>query len=424
MAASDPMPMRPVSVSGLAARYEAIRAATRALAESLSPEDAVVQSMPDASPAKWHLAHTSWFFEAFLLVPHLAGHRIFHPRYGYLFNSYYESVGARHPRPQRGLLTRPSLAEVLAYRAYVDEAMARLLARPLEPDVAALVELGLNHEQQHQELLLMDIKHLFSLNPLLPAWRESRHAPVPPAPPLAFVPRQAGLVEIGHAGEGFAFDNELPRHRVHLAAYALASRPVTNGEYIEFIRAGGYRRPELWLADGWAAVQREGWERPLYWQADLASVFTLAGLRNLDPNELVCHVSWYEADAFARWAGARLPTEFEWEAAAAGKPVTGNFLESGRIHPAGSSVPDSEGFVGLFGDVWEWTASAYAPYPGFRPAPGAVGEYNGKFMANQYVLRGGCCATPASHLRATYRNFFYPHQRWQFAGIRLARDTR
>ncbi|MDE2070630.1 MAG: ergothioneine biosynthesis protein EgtB [Gammaproteobacteria bacterium] len=399
-------------------RYRTVRALTMDLCRTLAPEDMVVQSMPDASPAKWHLAHTTWFFESFILVPRAPGYRPFHPQYAYLFNSYYYGAGRMYPRPQRGLLSRPTVADIVGYRKYVDEHMQRLLDQHKgEPQLEFLVTLGLNHEQQHQELLLTDIKHLFSLNPLKPAWRE---LPVPPrhtAPALKFVARAEGLSQIGHAGKGFAFDNETPRHRVFLKAHAIANRPVTNGEYMEFIRAGGYTKPDLWLSDGWATVQHEAWARPLYWNEDLTAEFTLGGERELDAGAPVCHVSYYEADAFTRWAGVRLPTEAEWEAFAAEHTVSGNFLDSGRFHPAASGTPH------IYGDVWQWTASAYAPYPGFKPLAGTLGEYNGKFMANQLVLRGGSCATPAGHVRASYRNFFYPHQRWQFTGLRLARDN-
>ena len=399
----------------LAQRYASVRALTEELVRGLSPEDMTVQSMPDTSPAKWHLAHTSWFFERFLLEAHTPDYRPFHPDFGYLFNSYYQTVGVMHPRPSRGLLTRPGVAEVLAYRRHVDQHMQDLLARDDAPP--GLVILGLNHEQQHQELLLMDIKHLFSLNPLKPAWRA---LPVPPraaASTLKFIPRPAGLVSIGHSGGDFAFDNETPRHEVMLTAHALASRPVSNGEYQEFIRVGGYRQPELWLSDGWATMQREGWQRPLYWSEDMTAEFTLSGMRDLDPAAPVCHVSYYEADAYARWADARLPTEAEWENFGAAQPLDGNLLDTGLFHPAAGAG------TRIFGDVWEWTASAYAAYPGFKPLAGSLGEYNGKFMANQFVLRGGACVTPASHLRASYRNFFYPGQRWQFGGLRLAKDA-
>jgi ergothioneine biosynthesis protein EgtB len=400
-------------------RYQQVRTFTEQLAAPLSAEDSCVQSMPDASPAKWHLAHTSWFFETFLLKPNLPGYREFHPQYAVLFNSYYNAVGAMHPRPQRGLLTRPPLAEVLAYRRHVDAALQRFIENDgLPENVQALIELGLNHEQQHQELLLTDIKHLFSLNPLQPAYTDTAPEPTPAPPALAWIEGPQGRHEFGDAGEGFCFDNERPRHVQWLHPHAIASRPVTNGEYQAFVRDGGYQRPELWLSDGWVAVQTEGWQRPLYWSEDLAAEFTLAGPQALDVHAPVTHLSYYEADAYARWAGARLPTEFEWEAAAVTHAVNGNFVDGGRLRPGGA-VEDAGRW---FGDVWEWTASDYAPYPGYAPAAGAVGEYNGKFMCNQRVLRGGSCATAQSHTRASYRNFFYPQARWQFSGLRLARD--
>jgi dimethylhistidine N-methyltransferase len=405
----------------LAERYRTVRAQTEALTRGLTPEDQLAQSMPDASPAKWHLAHVSWFFETFLLVPRLGGYRLFDTRFGYLFNSYYETVGARQPRPQRGLLTRPSLADVMAYRAHVDEGMGRLLA-DAGAELAPVVELGLAHEQQHQELILMDILHLFACSPLKPAYAPPRAPEADGPEPLRFIEVAGGLVEIGHAGEGFAFDNESPRHRVWLEPYRLADRLVTNAEWQAFMADGGYERPQFWLSDGWAAVQAEGWRAPLYWEetAEGWLAMTLHGLRPLEPAAPVAHVSYYEACAYAAWAGARLPTEAEWEHAAAGLPVVGRFLGSGRLDPR--PAPAGEGLRQMFGDLWEFTASAYSPYPGFRPAAGAVGEYNGKFMAGQLVLRGGACVTPQGHVRASYRNFFYPHQRWMFSGVRLAKD--
>lgn len=405
------------------AAYRRVRAATEARVRGLEPEDMVAQSMDDCSPAKWHLAHTTWFFETFVLRAE-PGHAPFHPAFEVLFNSYYEAVGPQFPRPRRGLLTRPTVREVLAYRAHVDAAVERRLAAGVAPEIAARVELGLHHEQQHQELILMDLKHLFAQSPLRPALRPDAAPPSErPAPPLAWHAGPDGLVELGHAGAGFCFDNEAPRHRVFLGPYALASRCVTNGEYAEFIADGGYRRPDLWLSDGWATARRLGWTAPLDWDLTdgTGSEFTLGGTRPLDPHAPVVHVSHYEADAYARWAGARLPTEAEWEAVAAGAAIAGNFVESGRLHP--TSAPDGPGPQQLFGDVWEWTASAYLPYPGYRPAAGALGEYNGKFMSGQMVLRGGSCVTPAEHARASYRNFFPPAARWPFAGIRLIRDA-
>jgi ergothioneine biosynthesis protein EgtB len=427
----------------LSERYSDVRSLTEALAAPLSPEDQTVQSMPDVSPTKWHRGHTSWFFETFVLQPSLPGYRHYHPAFGYIFNSYYETVGARHPRAQRGMITRPGIGEVAAYRAHVDTGMAEVTAG-LDADgpvaLRSLTELGLNHEQQHQELLLMDIKHVLSCNPLLPAYRQptdprrrartTRDGVDRPVGPASGGPgwseHPGGLREIGHPRGGFAFDNESPRHAVYLAPYALAERPVTCGEWLAFVDDGGYARPELWLSDGWAAVQQLGWTAPLYWshpegdRSEPWQIFTLSGPRPIDEAEPVCHVSYYEADAFAHWAGARLPTEAEWEVAAAGQPVCGNFLDFGSLHP---SPVDAASGPAMFGDVWEWTSSPYSPYPGFRPAPGAVGEYNGKFMVNQYVLRGGCCATPPGHVRPTYRNFFPPGARWAFAGLRLARDV-
>jgi ergothioneine biosynthesis protein EgtB len=410
----------------LAARFGAVRAATERLAEPLSPEDTTAQSMPDASPVKWHLAHTSWFFETFLLES-VPGQRPFDPAYRVLFNSYYHSVGEQHFRPERGLVTRPGLAEVRAYRAHVDGACLALLARgALSAAQCAVLELGLQHEQQHQELILTDLKHLLARNPLHPTYRpRPSEAPPRPAPALAWHAQPPGLREIGYAGAGFAFDNEGPRHRVFVHGFALASRLVTNAEYLAFMADRGYARPELWLSDGWAAVCANGWRAPLYWlERDGAwQHYTLAGLREIAPDEPVAHVSAYEADAYARWAGARLPTEAEWEVVASGAEIAGNFVESGRLHPAPLAGAPADGPAQLFGDVWEWTSSAYAPYPGYRPPAGALGEYNGKFMANQLVLRGGSCATPLSHLRASYRNFFHPDARWQWSGIRLARDA-
>ncbi len=410
-----------VPTEDLAMRYRHVRAGTQALAAPLSPEDACVQSMPDASPAKWHLAHTTWFFEAFILERQVPGYQAFHADFGFLFNSYYFTMGQMHARPRRGLLTRPSLQEVIAYRAHVDAAMEVLIAdRAGEKELEFLVTLGLNHEQQHQELLLTDVKHLLAQNPLAPAY-----ADIPPPadvdpPSLRWIDRPGGIAEIGHDGDSFAFDNETPRHPVLLTEHQLASRPVTNAEFLEFVNDGGYTDSALWLSDGWSTVVSEGWSRPLYWDEDLAREFTLGGLRPLEPGAPVTHLSYYEADAFARWAGARLPTEGEWEAAARDVAVQGRFADAGFLHPR--TAEDHEGLCQLYGDTWEWTASPYSPYPGFRPLGGSLGEYNGKFMCSQMVLRGGSCATPAGHVRPTYRNFFYPQQRWQFSGLRLARD--
>jgi ergothioneine biosynthesis protein EgtB len=410
-------------LEGLFAAYRRARAQTLALAAPLTAEDCVVQSMPDASPVKWHLAHTSWFFETFVLEPGLPGFTPYRDAFRVLFNSYYVAVGPRHPRPERGLLSRPSLEEVMAYRASVDERMQALFARHPERSarLADVIELGVNHEQQHQELILTDVKHALSLNPLLPAYQAARaRAGAAPAP-LRWSALPDGVRQIGHPGEGFSFDNERPRHRVFVGEFEIAERLATNAEYRDFIADGGYRRPELWLSEGWDLRSARGWEAPLYWleRAGAWSEFTLEGARALEPEEPVTHVSYYEADAYARWCGARLATEAEWEIVAAGRDPSGNFLESGRLHPA----PLGAGGGGQFyGDAWEWTSSSYAPYPGFRPPEGAVGEYNGKFMVNQYVLRGGSCATPRTHIRASYRNFFPAAARWQFSGIRLARD--
>lgn len=404
----------------LHAHYRLVRDASRALSAPLSAEDCCVQSMPDASPVKWHLAHTTWFFETFVLERWEPGFRPFEAAFRVLFNSYYNAVGDKHPRPQRGLLTRPDLATVLAYRADVDRRMQALLGAGLAPAQVALVELGLHHEQQHQELILTDLKHLFSRNPLAPALV----APPPPAappPPLGWVDFAGGLVAIGHDGAGFCYDNELPRHRVFLAPYRLATRLVTNDEFLAFLEAGGYAEPAHWLSDGWDWRVAEGREHPLYWRRGPEwQEFTLGGLVALDRHRPVTHLSYYEADAYARWAQARLPTEAEWEHACAGRAVAGHFAGRGEFHPAAAR---GEGLVQLFGDAWEWTSSSYAPYPGFRPGAGAVGEYNGKFMVNQYVLRGGSCATPENHLRASYRNFFPAPACWQFSAVRLARDA-
>jgi ergothioneine biosynthesis protein EgtB len=381
--------------------------------------------MTEASPAKWHLAHTAWFFETFVLEPQLPGYRPFHPGFRTLFNSYYNAVGEQYPRSRRGQLTRPGLGEILEYRDHVDRAMASLLDGGIPEDVRDLIELGLHHEQQHQELILTDLKHLLSLNPLRPAYRDLDEPPPTGSPPISWSRREGGTRWIGHDGSGFGFDNEFPRHRVWVDAFELGSRLVTNREYLEFMGEGGYEQSALWLADGWTAVQERAWRAPAYWRRQDGAwvVFSLGGLRELRLDEPVCHVSFYEADAFARWADARLPTEAEWESAAQGAPLEGNLVESDLLHPAAPTRARSAGPSQLFGDVWEWTQSAYAPYPGYRPAAGAVGEYNGKFMSSQLVLRGGSCATPRSHIRPTYRNFFYPDARWQFSGIRLARQA-
>jgi len=403
----------------LGERYQAVRQSTVALAAPLSAEDCCVQSMADTSPVKWHLGHTAWFFETFVLERWEGGFKPFDEAFRVLFNSYYNAVGDKHPRPQRGLLTRPSLATVLDYRADVDRRMRALLAaNKTEPELAGLAILGLHHEQQHQELLLTDLKHLFSCNPLAPAYKAGLCAAESP-PKLSWHDFAGGVVEIGHTGPGFCFDNEAPRHHVYLEPYRLASRLVTNGEYLEFVEAGGYGDPRFWLAEGWDWRVAGNRQHPLYWRpGEEWQEFTLGGLVRLDPQRPVVHVSYYEADAYARWTDARLPTEAEWEHAASRIPVSGHFAEGGEFHPLPAAAP---GLTQLFGDAWEWTSSSYAPYPGFRTGPGAVGEYNGKFMVNQYVLRGGSCVTPDKHLRASYRNFFPAPACWQFSGIRLAR---
>jgi ergothioneine biosynthesis protein EgtB len=412
----------------LAARFKTVRSATERLIEPLSAEDCAVQSMQDCSPAKWHLAHTSWFFETFVAEPASPSYSHFHPQFRFLFNSYYQSVGAQYPRPQRGLLTRPGLQEVLSYREHVNKQILTLLSKSEEmsANLADVIELGIQHEQQHQELLLTDIKNLFSCNPLKPTYRKIRSAPQREALPAQWHQYPEGIAWIGNRGEGFAFDNERPRHRVFLDNFEIASRLVTGRDFVAFIEENGYKRPELWLSDGWNVAQSRNWEAPLYWERRDGEwyEFTLSGLGRLNTNEPVSHVSYYEADAYARWAGARLPTETEWEWAAADLPVEGNFVESGLLHPSTAPIEPSTTPLQMFGDVWEWTASPYCAYPRYRPPIGALGEYNGKFMSNQMVLRGGSCATPLDHIRATYRNFFPPDARWQFTGIRLARDAR
>jgi ergothioneine biosynthesis protein EgtB len=392
------------------------------IAEPLSAEDQVVQANEDASPTKWHLAHTTWFFEEMVLKRFLNGYSIFNERFSYCFNSYYESLGPRHPRPKRGLLTRPSVEEVRAYRAYVDENLRRLMAQPVPEEALSLIETGINHEQQHQELMLTDILALFAENPLRPAYRGAQpEIKGGTAPPGYWRSILGGIYDIGHRGGGFAYDNEVPPHQVLLRDFRIYSREVTNGEWIAFMEADGYRTPSLWLSDGWAFAQREGWEAPGYWELGDGAwhQMTPHGLRKIEESRPVTHVSYYEADAFARWAGHRLPTEFEWEVASRGQPGS-RPLDLSNLLPTPAS---SEGVSSLFGSVWEWTQSAYLPYPGYMPATGALGEYNGKFMCNQMVLRGGSLATPGHHIRPTYRNFFYPHQRWQFMGLRLAGDV-
>jgi ergothioneine biosynthesis protein EgtB len=415
-------------LSDLSQQFISVRGQTEQLCSPLEPEDYGLQSMPDASPPKWHLAHSTWFFETFLLTPYVPGYKPFNPAFSYLFNSYYEAVGQRWPRPQRGLLSRPSVAEVYRYRSYVDSQMLSWLAEAKPEnlrEVQSTLILGLNHEQQHQELLLTDLKNAFALNPMRPVYKEMPSEQATSTSPPPWLRFSAGLYQIGHDGEGFAFDNELPRHRVYVNDFRLASQLVTNGDYMRFMEDDGYSRPEYWLSDGWNACRSHGWTSPLYWEkgANSWQTMTLSGLREVDEHEPVCHVSYYEAEAFVRWANARLPTEAEWEIASNDHPIQGNLLESGHLHPrVAHNGGSSHGIVQLYGDVWEWTASPYTAYPGYRPADGALGEYNGKFMCNQMVLRGGSCVTPASHIRPTYRNFFPPEARWQFTGIRLAQD--
>ncbi|MEM6671631.1 MAG: ergothioneine biosynthesis protein EgtB [Planctomycetota bacterium] len=417
----------PAAVS--AERFLRVRRTTEGLVGPLSAEDMQVQSMADVSPTKWHLGHTTWFFETFVLEAE-PGFEPFDPAFRILFNSYYEQVGERHPRPRRGLLTRPRIAEVLAYRRHVDERLAALLETPERlGDRLELVELGLHHEQQHQELLLMDIKHVLSCNPLAPAYRAELAPKGRDAAPQEWHRFRGGLFEIGHDGDGFAFDNEGPRHRVHVDDFKLSSRPITNRELLAFVEDGGYETATLWLSDAWGRMQtEEPWRAPMYWQKrdGVWVQFTMNGLEPLRLDDPATHVSYYEADAYARWADARLPREAEWEVAARGRAIEGNFLEDGRWHPrayTGGETDEADAPVQLFGDVWEWTQSPYCAYPGYQAAAGAVGEYNGKFMANQFVSRGGSWATSRDHVRATYRNFFHPWTRWHFGGVRLAKDV-
>jgi ergothioneine biosynthesis protein EgtB len=414
--------MQDAVASGLSGRYQRIRSQSLALCESLTAEDMTVQAMPEVSPTKWHLAHTTWFFERFILTPNLSDYRVFNEHYDYLFNSYYYTAGEMHARTRRGLLSRPGVDEIVRYRTHVDEHMQRLLADP-DDATECLVTLGLNHEQQHQELMLTDIKNVLAQNPMRPAYRNDLPISDSTNQPLDWHRFSGGLVEIGHQGNGFCFDNETPAHRLLLQDFEIAGRPVSNADYLEFIRDGGYRECEHWLSDGWARVLADGWSAPLYWDVsrdgDEVLEFTLGGTGPLDRGAPVSHLSYYEADAYARWAKARLPSEAEWEIAAASVSVDGNFVENERLHP---QAGPTEGARQFFGDVWEWTASPYAPYPGFKPLAGSLGEYNGKFMCSQMVLRGGSCVTPRDHIRASYRNFFYPGDRWQFSGLRLARD--
>ena len=442
MSASVTTSRTTVAPVSLAERYATVRQTTTGLCTGLTVEDQMVQSMPDASPTKWHLAHTTWFFETFLLKPYLTGYQLFHDNFTYLFNSYYKQLGSHPNRSFRGLFSRPSLDEVLAYREYIDEHMARLIDRATG-EIARLIVLGLNHEQQHQELIVTDIKHALWSNPLRPAWKHNSLSAETNVPPLRWLDFPEGLYPIGFDGrvgapssssfddggvvDNFSFDNESPRHQVFLNSFSLASTLVTNGDYLEFMRDRGYSRPELWLSDGWDRINADRWNAPLYWEERDGrwQVFTVNGMQPVVMSEPVCHVSYYEAEAFARWRSARLPLESEWEVAASSARIDGNLLESGLLHPvsAPSSASFAEGGVvnQIFGSVWQWTSSPYTAYPGYAPAAGVLGEYNGKFMSGQMVLRGGSCATPESHIRATYRNFFPPHARWQFMGIRLAK---
>jgi ergothioneine biosynthesis protein EgtB len=421
--AASPERLEP-QIPELARSYETVRKTTEWLAETLSSEDQMVQSMTDASPTKWHLAHTTWFFETFILAQYARGYRHFDSRFTFLFNSYYKQLQGHPLRSNRGLMSRPNLDEVRAYRDCIDDAMRTLLLAPnLPPEVADLVILGLNHEQQHQELIVTDIKHAFYLNPLQPAYRpDAVRSASSVTAPLQWIEHSGGLVEVGYSGDRFAFDNETPRHPVFLQPFRIASRLATNAEYLDFMHDGGYRRAELWMSDGWDQVCAQNWRAPLYWEERDGTWqnFTCSGWRDVDPNEPVCHVSFYEADAYARWAGARLATEDEWEVVASRQGIAGNFLEDARFHPAAAARNGA--MQQAYGDVWEWTSSAYVAYPGYRRPEGILGEYNGKFMCNQIVLRGGSCATPRSHIRSTYRNFFPAHARWQFMGIRLAND--
>jgi ergothioneine biosynthesis protein EgtB len=414
-------------------QFLATRKLTEQICSRLQTEDYVVQPVDDVSPPKWHLGHTTWFFETFLLGKYRENYVPFHKLYGFLFNSYYESIGVRWDRPRRGVLSRPTVQEIYKYRSFIDTQMTELIDSVQDyqrSQFEFLVELGVHHEQQHEELLFMDIKYIFGVNPLHPTYAETKrpHSQIRNLPRAKYLEFQGGIHEIGHDGNGFCFDNETPRHQVLLRDYSLQNRLVTCGEYLEFMRDDGYSDPRLWLSDGWATVQQEGWRSPLYWENvdNQWHIMTLTGFRPVDPDEPVCHVSFYEADAFANWAQKRLPTEEEWEHAAivsGAQPSNGNFMDDRNFHPIPIST-SGDGLQQMYGDVWEWTGSAYLPYPGFRPAAGAIGEYNGKFMSNQMVSRGGACVTPRNHIRPTYRNFFQCDKRWQFSGIRLASDAK
>jgi len=417
-----------LTVTSLSQRLRAVRARTEALCSPLEIEDYVIQACDSVSPPKWHLAHTTWFFETFILIPFAPGYRVFAEAYAHLFNSYYETAGTFFPRPQRGLLSRPTVAEIYRYRSHIDAALQALLEnlpQHFADEIQTRLRLGIEHEIQHQELLLMDVKYNFSINPLYPAYQPPVAAPAiwdSATQPLTWTTFDAGIVEIGNAGTGFCYDNERPRHPALLGAFSLANRLITNEEYLNFIAEGSYRRADLWLSDGWHALNTLGWQAPLYWRGEAKDwqEFTLSGMQALDLQQPVAHLSYFEADAYARWAGKRLPTEAEWEFAAAGLPVAGHFIESGSLHP---QAAQQVGLTQMYGDLWQWTQSAYTPYPRFRPLPGTLGEYNGKFMCDQWVLRGGCCVSPQDHLRATYRNFFRAADRWMFSGLRLAEDA-
>jgi ergothioneine biosynthesis protein EgtB len=412
------------SLSTLIDHYRRVRDRSLDLCRTMQTEDFVIQTMPSVSPTKWHLAHTTWFFEQFVLIPHQHNYRVYDENYHYLFNSYYHTKGRIFSRSQRGILSRPTVDEIHAYREHVDEQIQSLVKQNDDQMLSFLIELGLNHEEQHQELMLTDIKHVFSVNPLQPALLE-HHAPAAVAhgTDYSFIAYEGGNRKIGATGNEFTFDNEIPRHEVYIAPFHLADRPVNNREFKAFIDDGGYRRSDLWLSDGWAWISEHNIDRPLYWSDNHTTEFTLSGTKHIDAEAPVCHISFYEADAFARWADARLPTEAEWEIVASTMPVQGNFMDDQIWHPVSAANSAGDEPRQMFGDVWEWTASSYSPYPGFEPMDGSLGEYNGKFMCNQMVCRGGSCATPADHIRASYRNFFYPDDRWQFFGVRLARNA-
>lgn len=421
--------MKAVENTSIAERFAEIRGVTMKLIEPLETEDFIIQSHEDVSPAKWHIAHTTWFFERMILKEFKSNYEEFNPAFDFLFNSYYNTIGPYQPRHQRGVLSRPTVDQVIEYRNYVDQQVYNLLdesASDTKKEIEALIYMGLQHEQQHQELILMDIKYNFFVNPLLPAYAQTKKRTLSNPQESQFVEFDGGLIEIGHDGNGFSFDNESPRHKVWLEPFKLATKPVTNGEFLEFINSGGYEKPEYWLSDGWSIVKEHNWKAPLYWLKDTEEkwqIFTLAGIQDLELDEPVSHVSFYEADAFSRWKGKRLPTEAEWEYASQSVAIRGNTMDDGVYHPVASSEDlQSSSLSKMFGDIWEWTASAYSPYPGSKPLEGALGEYNAKFMCNQMILRGGSCATPVDHIRKTYRNFFPPEKRWQFSGFRLAED--